>query len=140
MPTVSFGNLGELARWDISTRCDTPSISAVAVHSIQLFHSSIMRFLSFIGTLSLAYLATADTVVDLGYARYRGNHSYPNTVAYLGLPYAEPPVGDRRWRSPLPLNTSRVSLEAHGAVVDASTDPDFCIQGTTGSQLRRLPL
>ena len=92
-----------------------------------------MRLLSFVGALSLAYIATADTVVDLGYARYRGNNSYPNTVAYLGLPYAEPPVGDRRWRSPLPLNTSRVSQEAHGAVIDASTDPEFCIQGSTGS-------
>ncbi|PSS34240.1 hypothetical protein PHLCEN_2v1750, partial [Hermanssonia centrifuga] len=80
----------------------------------------------------------AAPIVDLGYAQYRGNRTYPNTVAYLGLPYAEPPVGDLRFRAPLPLDTARVQAELHqggggGAlVVDASVYPDFCVQGTTG--------
>ncbi|KIP09951.1 hypothetical protein PHLGIDRAFT_66574 [Phlebiopsis gigantea 11061_1 CR5-6] len=93
-----------------------------------------MKLLSLASVLSLICFATADSaVIDLGYAKYRGNQSYPNTVAYLGLPYAEPPVGDLRWRATLPLNTSRVSQQAHDAVVDATKDPEFCIQGTTGS-------
>lgn len=75
-------------------------------------------------------------VVDTGYAKYLGNHTYPNTVAYLGIPYAEPPVGDRRFRAPLPLNTARITAGARGAAIDATEYPDFCIQGTTGSEFR----
>ncbi|KAK7461801.1 hypothetical protein VKT23_008233 [Stygiomarasmius scandens] len=71
-------------------------------------------------------------VVDLGYAQYLGNRSFPNTVAFLGLPYAEPPLGDRRFRAPLPLNESRVTEEAGGQVVDATQNPNFCVQGPIG--------
>jgi hypothetical protein len=53
-------------------------------------------------------------IVDVGYVRYLGNRSYPNTVAYLGVPYAEPPLGDRRFRAPLPLNTTRLNQESEG--------------------------
>ncbi|KAF8193381.1 Alpha/Beta hydrolase protein [Pholiota molesta] len=76
---------------------------------------------------------TESNIVDTGYAKYLGNRSYPNTVAYLGIPYAEPPIGDRRFRAPLPLNTTRVASESKGAVINATQYPDFCIQGTTGS-------
>lgn len=75
---------------------------------------------------------SSEIVVDLGYAKYQGLHSYPNTVAYLGIPYAEPPVGDRRFRAPAPLNTSRITEQAHGKIVDATVYPNVCIQGTTG--------
>ncbi|KAK0432750.1 alpha/beta-hydrolase [Desarmillaria tabescens] len=70
-------------------------------------------------------------IVDTGYAKYRGNLSYPDTVAYLGIPYAEPPLGDRRFRAPIPLNTARIALEANGAIFDAASYPDFCVQGST---------
>ena len=87
-------------------------------------------------SVPLASPWTGSTVIDIGYIKYLGNRSYPNTVAYLGIPYAEPPLGDRRFRAPLPLNKTRVSLEAKGAVVDASKYPDLCIQGTTGRKRR----
>lgn len=77
---------------------------------------------------------SAPNVVDLGYVKYRGNLSYPDSVAYLGVPYAEPPLGERRWRKPLALNTGRVARESRGKVVDLTEYPDFCIQGTTGSE------
>lgn len=73
-----------------------------------------------------------DPIVDTGYAKYLGNRTFPNSVAYLGIPYAEPPLGERRFRAPLPLDTARVSREANGAVINATTYPAFCVQGTTG--------
>ncbi|KAJ6597386.1 Alpha/Beta hydrolase protein [Mycena sp. CBHHK59/15] len=71
-------------------------------------------------------------VVDTGYAKYRGNLTFSNAVAYLGIPYAEPPLGDRRFRAPLPLNESRVSETSGGKVIAATEYPNFCIQGSTG--------
>ncbi|KAI0795489.1 alpha/beta-hydrolase [Abortiporus biennis] len=82
-------------------------------------------------SLSLPSAPTAE-IVDLGYAKYLGNRSYPNTISYLGIPYAEPPLGEQRWRAPLPLNTARVQKASGGKVVNATVYPDPCIQGSTG--------
>ncbi|TFY77740.1 hypothetical protein EWM64_g6269 [Hericium alpestre] len=71
-------------------------------------------------------------VVDVGYASYLGNQTYPNAVAYLGVLYAEPPLGTLRWRAPLPLNITRITASTHGGVVNATEYPEFCIQGSTG--------
>lgn len=133
MPIIA---LEEQAVWSgISTGLASPPFTSAVAQLTQTTCSGAMKLLSLVSALSLICFATADSnVVDLGYAKYRGNQSFPNTVAYLGLPYAEPPVGDLRWRSTLPLNTSRVSQQAHGAVVDATKDPEFCIQGTTGGK------
>ena len=79
-------------------------------------------------------------VVDVGYAKYLGNRSYVNTVAYLGIPYAEPPLGERRFRAPLALNTTRVRVQTGGALVNATTYPIFCIQGTIGCARLSFPV
>ncbi|KAI0646569.1 alpha/beta-hydrolase [Trametes meyenii] len=92
--------------------------------------SSISLGAALLPAASLA--GTASHIVDLGYAQYLGNLSYPDTVAFLGLPYAEPPVGERRFRAPLPLDTARVANETKGQVANATTYPDQCIQGSLG--------
>lgn len=86
------------------------------------FLSSLAEFLA---------VANDRLIVDTGYAKYRGNLSYPDTVAYLGIPYAEPPIGDRRFRAPIPLNTTRIGSDANGAIFDATSYPEFCVQGST---------
>lgn len=97
-------------------------------------YQTLARLLILTGILSLSSETIAGNVVDLGYAKYRGNVSLPNAVAFLGLPFAEPPVGERRWRAPLALDTARVARQSRGAIVDATSYPDFCVQGTTGSR------
>ncbi|GJJ14529.1 hypothetical protein Clacol_008794 [Clathrus columnatus] len=76
-------------------------------------------------------IPTKPPTVDTGYAIFVGNHSRPNTAAFLGVPYAEPPLDDKRWRAPTPLDTE--TLKNNKKTFDASKYPDFCIQGTTGS-------
>ncbi|QRV84840.1 carbohydrate esterase family 10 protein [Ceratobasidium sp. AG-Ba] len=62
-------------------------------------------------------------VVDLGYASYRGllNDTVPNTISWLGVPYARPP---RRFRAPQPLDETAKEHE----VEDKQKYPEPCVQ------------
>lgn len=72
----------------------------------------------------------SDPIVDLGYAKYRGRRISDQSTVYLGLPYAQPPIGSLRFRRPQPLIESAVHNAAD--VTDATQYPSFAIQGATG--------
>lgn len=114
-------------------------LSAVLLALASYVYRDALLALASPGTTILDSSQALD-IVDTGYARYLGNRSFPNTVAFLGVPYAEPPLGDRRFRAPLPLDKARVTREANGKVVDVSKNPAFCIQGTTGGQCTSISL
>ena len=53
----------------------------------------------------------ASLAVKTGTGIYVGE-KYKKTVAYLGIPYAKPPVGELRWKAPEPLPASDAVFEA----------------------------
>ncbi|KAJ7069667.1 Alpha/Beta hydrolase protein [Mycena amicta] len=70
---------------------------------------------------------SAKPVVDLGYASYQGVvDESTNITSFLGIRYAAPPTGMRRWKVPAaPEIVSGVQL--------ADTNPPPCYQGTLGA-------
>ncbi|KAF7328612.1 Carboxylic ester hydrolase [Mycena sanguinolenta] len=90
-----------------------------------LYLSVLVRF----GTAQLT--SNLGPVVDLGYAAYAGNTTSPATgidngpVTFYGnIRYAQPPLGDLRFRAPAMLNESGVASE----VIDARDWGPPCIQ------------
>ncbi|KAJ3880252.1 alpha/beta-hydrolase [Lentinula edodes] len=69
-------------------------------------------------------------VVDLGYAAYAGNSTSPsgilnsNVTFFGGIPYAEPPFGNLRWRAPKMLDENAVA----DTITDARNWGPPCIQ------------
>lgn len=74
-----------------------------------------------------AHMKTAP-VIDLGYAQYRGRRATSQCTVYLGIPYAKPPLGDRRFRKPVPVNTTAI---VDPPTYDASQYPNFAVQGAS---------
>lgn len=72
----------------------------------------------------IASIASAlGPLVSLSQGTYAGNATLPGVVFFGGLPYAQPPLGEFRWRPPAPLNDSQ-----DGKVVDARNWAPICIQ------------
>ncbi|KAK7043872.1 hypothetical protein VNI00_008038 [Paramarasmius palmivorus] len=95
----------------------------------------------FLASLSLSLLAVLSTaadseeyIVSTAYTSYLGirNTTYTNSVAFLGVPYAEPPIGALRFRAPKPLNYTRVKEEDAGKVQEVVEYPTFCVQASWG--------
>ena len=81
--------------------------------------------------LSVALLVSCDSVteqplVDASGTRYLGIEQDPGVQAFLGIPFAEPPVNELRWERPVPIKGSL-------GEVDATQFMPACMQ--TGSGL-----
>ncbi|KAF2019520.1 alpha/beta-hydrolase [Aaosphaeria arxii CBS 175.79] len=84
---------------------------------------------------------TPDSIVDLGYARYRGLHnSTLKQTTYYGLHYAHSPTGTLRWKSAIPIARSNphnppnhaIANSQNAPVINATIPAATCIQGNPG--------
>jgi hypothetical protein len=83
----------------------------------------VFLYLSAVVSFSIARQLTSNLgpVVDLGYAAYAGNTTSPTglengPVAFYGnIRYAEPPLGELRFRAPIMLNERTVTSQVRDA-------------------------
>ena len=78
-----------------------------------------------IGPLPMAKAAEGPLVVKTSAGLVRGLARDGGGARFLGIPFAEPPVGDRRWREPLPA-------KAWSGVRDAKSFSAPCVQPDLG--------
>ncbi|KAK7055302.1 carboxylic ester hydrolase [Favolaschia claudopus] len=88
-----------------------------------------MRFSSFLATALVSGLrvfsvaaAASSLDVSLNIGTFRGVSTANGTERWLGIPFAEPPVGPLRFKAPVPIS------RAFKGVVDASTFGNACPQ------------
>jgi len=84
-----------------------------------MFLFLLFAFLPLIGAHSLG------PIIDVGYASFLGNASLPGTHFFGGIPYAKPPVGGLRFRSPQLLDENVYDPRI---VTDARNWGPLCIQ------------
>lgn len=81
-------------------------------------------------TSALTLTSNLGPVIDLGYAAFAGNSTSPtgvknSPVTFFGnIPYAQPPLGNLRFRAPQPLNENAKANQ----VTDARNWGPPCIQ------------
>ncbi|KAJ3990189.1 alpha/beta-hydrolase [Lentinula detonsa] len=67
-------------------------------------------------------------VIDLGYAQYQGAFDSTNNLTnYLGIRYAEPPIGDLRWKAPQSPAINNTVIQ------QVNTQPPPCFQAPAGT-------
>ena len=70
-------------------------------------------------------------LVSIPQGAYRGRPAEQNVVAFLGVPYAQAPVGDRRWREAVPV-------EGSDAIVDAIAFGPTCRQARDENEVASM--
>ncbi|KAH8886996.1 alpha/beta-hydrolase [Thozetella sp. PMI_491] len=72
----------------------------------------------------------SDVVLSLGpHGRIRGRRGSNGVCRFLGIPYAQPPTGERRWKKPEAL-ADGFSYESDGAPRDCTEFGNICPQET----------
>lgn len=82
------------------------------------------------GSTVAALTSSLGPIVDVGYAAFAGNSTSPTGIAngpvtfFGSIPYAQPPLGNLRFRAPQPLNEHATA----SSVSDARNWGPPCIQ------------
>jgi para-nitrobenzyl esterase len=65
--------------------------------------------------------------IDSGTLQGANFGAAPNEVMFLGIPYAAPPTGERRWRPPQPIEKWRGirRADAYGAACPQAVEPNW---------------
>jgi carboxylesterase type B len=91
------------------------------MYSVEFLVYTIITLCSF-----LSAAQSTVPLINLGYVTYTG---YQNSTAginyYRGIPYAQPPVGDLRWRKPRPIEANN---NFAGKTLNATTVAPACYQ------------
>ncbi|KAL0259593.1 hypothetical protein SLS55_005330 [Diplodia seriata] len=79
-----------------------------------------------LAALALSASATDAPSADLGYVTYTGFTNETAQINYFyGIPYAQPPLGNLRWRAPRPIEASN---NFTGQVINATLPRPMCYQ------------
>lgn len=83
--------------------------STSAVRLFRWFSSSLLAGVLILGTLagivSSAHAAETEPAVKTTAGQLRGMLTSSGRAEFLGIPYAQPPLGELRWRPPVPVKT-----------------------------------
>lgn len=110
----------------ISSRRDDGICHLFSLSSAEM-KSHFIALLLLIAIPRLAIAAGGAPTINLGYVQYTGFQNATIGINYYrGLRYAQAPVGDLRWREPVPIEQSS---NYTGQVMDASQYGPACYQG-----------
>jgi hypothetical protein len=101
------------------------------LNELKMFVSQVVPagLFALYGFLSFTTFAKAQSapLVDLGYVRYTGSCNTTSGINYYrGIPYAQPPVGELRWRKPRAIEQNN---SFNGQTIAATTIARPCVQG-----------
>lgn len=84
-----------------------------------------------------------EVIVGLGpHGRLRGTRSFDVAYRFLDIPYALPPIGDRRWKKPSPLPEDYNYSEGSQRPRDCTKFGNICYQPpyvVNGNNLSLVP-
>jgi para-nitrobenzyl esterase len=84
----------------------------------------------FLAVLPLTAAGLEPPVANVKSGRLAGSYLMPDGAAFKGIPFAQPPMGDLRWRAPIPEKPWNGPL-------DATNYSPPCAQNSGGSMLAR---
>ena len=83
------------------------------------------------------FIVTKNLSVKTRYGTFNGFTDKNGVQTWLGIPYAQPPVGKLRWQAPQPLQPSDKTFDAKNFGAADSVSAARLIHFTTVQNLRR---